>query len=167
MSKNLTDSRKRWLQYKKDNPFGTKWRFIRSHIFNRFKSYANRKLNGCGWMFEDGSFEHNLWKLHHCEIEEMERIYTWRIHKYEETHGRGNFKPTEELRSIFEEYLHKAYILYKKTLVFHDYHCYYRGEVKFYLSWFEKNIKKIDSYKNNGNETQNASVRCGEIEKKD
>ena len=116
MSKNLTYSRKKWLQYKKEDPFGMKRRFVRDFIFRRFYSYANTKLNDSGWMFEENSDTHKLWKLYYVKLEEVNRIYCYKLSEYEKKHGRYNFKPTEELREIFKWYLNKNFELYQEAL---------------------------------------------------
>ena len=142
MSRHLTERRQKWLKSKKEDPFGLKVRFIRDFIFSDFRSYANQRLNEVGWMFAEGSRDHQLWKLYHCELEEMNRLHCYKIKMYQEKHGRYNFKPTAELREIFSEYLHRAYELYKKTLEF----CYHNtlGERDYYIAWFEKNIKRLE-----------------------
>ena len=136
-----TERRTKWLKYKKEDPIGMKVRFIRDYIFRDFRSYANSTLNWCGWLFEEGSYEHKLWKLYHCDLEELEHIHSYKMKVYQEKHGR-DFYPTDELREIFLSYLHSAHILYKKTLYLHQ--PMNRGQVEFYLSWFEKNIRKFE-----------------------
>lgn len=137
-----TDRRTRLLTCKNENPFGMKARFVRDFVFRGFKSYANSQLNYCGWLFEDGSYNHKLWKLYHCDIEENERFYGYRMKMYEEKYGRNNFQPTFELRDIFLDYLKRSYDLYKQTLKLHQ--PMKQSQAEFYLSWFEKNIKKYD-----------------------
>ena len=134
-----TERRYKWLTYKKEDPFGMKVRFVRDFIFREFRSYANSHLNCVGWLFEEGSYNHKLWKLHHCDIEEINHIYAYRMKVYQEKYGR-DLHPTIELRQIFLDYLHRSYDLYKRTLELHKpMNCAQYG---FYVSWFEKNIKK-------------------------
>lgn len=138
-----SERRTKWLKYKKEDPFGMKARFIRDFIFRKFRSYANMTLNWCGWLFEEGSYEQKLWKLYHCDLEELEHIHGYKMKVYQEKHGR-DFYPTDELREIFLSYLHRSYILFKKTLEFYPMH---PSERDFYISWFEKNIRKYESIK--------------------
>lgn len=147
MSKNLTDGRKKWLQYKKEDPFGMKQRFIRDFMFRRFCSYANSKLNECGWKFEDNSDTHKLWKLYHAKLEEVNCIYSYKLSEYEKEHGRYNFKPTEELREIFKWYLNRNFELYQEALKLGYWSCMHHRERDFYLSWFKKNLKKLETHK--------------------
>ena len=148
MSKNLTNRRKKWLQYKKEDPFGMKVRFVRDFIFRRFHSYANSELNHCGWMFEENSYMHQLWKLHYVKVEEVNRIYAYKLSEYENKYGRYNFKPNEELREIFNWYLNRNFELYQEALKLTSWSCMHHGERDFYLSWFKKNLKKLETYKN-------------------
>ena len=140
MQKELTERRNKTLKAKKEMPFQMKVRFIRDFIFRKFKAYANYKLNECGWQFDEDSVEHRLWKLFHCDMEEIERLYYGKLKIYQEVHGRNNFKPTEELREIFAFYLIRAFNLYCQSLKF----CQPKNprECYFYISWFVKNIKK-------------------------
>lgn len=137
----MTENREYWLKYKKENPIAAKLRFIRDFIFRDFRSYANSQLNCCGWLFEEGSYNHKLWKLYHCDLEEIERLHGYRISVYQKNHSRFDFKITPELKQIFLTYLHDVHILYKKTLELHQPN---RGQYEFYLSWFEKNIRKFE-----------------------
>lgn len=137
----MTEHREHWLKYKKDDPFGMKTRFIRDFIFRDFKSYANSQLNCCGWLFEEGSYNHKLWRLYRCDLEEIERLHGYRMKVYQEKYGR-DFYPTQELRQIFLIYLHDAYEVYKRTLTLHQ--PMKLSQCKFYLSWFEKNIRKFE-----------------------
>lgn len=162
MSKNLTDSRKHCLQYKKENPFGMKQRFIRDFIFRRFRSYANNTLNECGWMFAENSDMHKLWRLYHVKLEEVNRIYCHKLKEYQEKHGRNNFKPTEELRETFKWYLERMFELYKEALKCGHWCVLHHGERDFYLSWFEKNIKKLNEYVKQGEEIQKNGT-AGEV----
>ena len=131
-----TERRYKQLAYKKEDPFGMKIRFIREYIFRDFRSYANSHLNASGWLFAEGSYDHKLWKLYHCDLEEIERLYGYKMRIYEEKHGR-DMSPTPELRNIFVFYLTKAYDLYKQSLQLHFPKSSQRD---FYVSWFEKNI---------------------------
>ena len=133
-----TERRQKWLKYKKEDPFGMKARFIRTDVFKDFRSYANSHLNACGWMFAEGSYTHKLWKLYHCDLEEIERLYRYKMEIYQEKHGR-DFSPTLELKEIFMFYLTRAYDLYKQSLYLH---LPKSSQREFYLSWFEKNIRK-------------------------
>lgn len=143
MGRYMSDRRKKRLQYKKEDPLGMKIRFIRDFIFGEFKHYANSQLNNCGWQFEEGSYNHKLWKLYHCDLEEIEKINGYKWNEYEKKHGRFNLYPTIELRQIFLDYLHRSYDLYKRTLKLHKpMNC---AQYSFYLSWFEKNFKKYDN----------------------
>lgn len=140
MSRRLTEGRKILVKAKKKSPFNMKMRFIRDFIFRKFKTYANYKLNECGWQFDEDSFEHRLWKLFRCDIEEIERLYYGKLKKYQEVHGRNNLEPTEELRAIFAFYLIRAFGLYCQSLKF--YQPKNPRERDFYMAWFAKNIKK-------------------------
>lgn len=140
MSKHLTENRKKWLEYKRKDPFGMKYRFIRSFIFGGFRSHANCELNSCGWMFDENSHKHGMWKLYHCDLEEVDRIYNYKLDAYQKRHGYNNFSPTPELRKIFLYYLERTYELYQQSLQFH--HPKTVAERDFHLSWFRKNIKK-------------------------
>ena len=133
-----TERRQKWLTYKKEDPFGMKARFIRADVFKDFRSYACSHLNACGWMFAEGSYDHKLWKLYHCDLEEIERLYSYKMRIYEEKHSK-DMSPTLELREIFMSYLTKAYDLYKQSLYLHSPKS---SQCEFFLSWFEKNIKK-------------------------
>ena len=139
----MTEHREYWLKYKKENPIVAKVHFIRDFIFRDFRSYANSQLNGCGWLFEEGSYNHKLWRLYHCDLEEIERINGYKWNEYEKKYGRFNLYPTIELRQIFLDYLHRSYDLYKRTLELHQ--PMKLSQCNFYLSWFEKNIKKYDN----------------------
>lgn len=137
-----TERRIKWLTYKKEDPFGMKARFIRADVFKDFRIYANSQLNSCGWLFEEGSYDHKLWKLYHCDLEEIEHLYGYKMKLYHEKYGRDTY-PTPELRDIFLSYLTKAYELYKLSLNLHQ--PMNSGQCEFYISWFEKNIKKYES----------------------
>lgn len=134
-----TERRYKWLAFKKEDPFGVKARFIRDFIFRDFESYACSHLNACGWMFAEGSYSHKLWKLYHCDLEEIEHIYRYKVSIYVEKHHR-NLSPTSELREIFMYYLTKTCDLYKESLNLHK--PINNLQQTFFLSWFEKNIKK-------------------------
>ena len=136
---NKTERRHKWLEFKKKDPFGAKVQFIRNYIFSEFRSYANFHLNANGWLFAEGSYSHKLWKLYHCDIEELNHIYGYKMNEYQTKH-RKDFYPTDELRKIFIYYLNNSYVLYKKTLELHQ--PMKTSQCDFYLSWFEKNIQK-------------------------
>ena len=51
--KKITERRRKWLDYKKEDPLGMKVRFVENFVFRKFRSSANATLNNCGWQFEE------------------------------------------------------------------------------------------------------------------
>lgn len=139
MSRNLTESRKKWLEEKKKDPIGMKVRFIRDVIFRKFSIRACSRLNECGWQFAENSDDHRLWKLYHCDMEELERLWGFRYCNCYMAARPGD-PPINEMREIFDWYLPKAYELYKRSL--HWYSGLTPDEQCFYDRWFKNTLKK-------------------------
>ena len=137
--KKITERRRKWLNYKKEDPLGMKVRFVENFVFSKFRSSANATLNNCGWQFEENDNMHKLWRLYHCDLEEMYRIYHTKVNKYSIAHNR-DMTPTDELLGIFSWYLTRAYELFKRSL---QYTSMMPNEREYYENWFKKNLKKL------------------------
>ena len=139
MNRNITESRKFWLEQKKKDSIGMKVRFICDTVFRKFRHFANMRLNECGWQFAENSDDHRLWKLYHCDLEELERLCGFRCRNCYMA-ARPADPPVNEMREIFDWYLPKAYELYKRSL--HWYTGLKPAERHFYDKWFENTLKK-------------------------
>ena len=135
----LTERRQKWLKCKKENPISMKVRFMRNFVFRKFRSYANCTLNNCGWQFEENSEMHKLWKLYHCDMEELERLWSTKFGKCCMSYRPGE-PPIQETSKLFAWLLPRAYKLWQETQKF--YHAMNPSERDYYEAWFQKNLKK-------------------------
>ena len=135
----LSERRQKWLEYKKQDPIGMKVRFVRDFVFRKFRSHANSVLNNCGWQFEENSDMHKMWKLYHCDLEELERLYASKCNKCYMSH-RPEYPPISETKVLFAWYLPRAYKLWQDSQKF--YYGMSTEEKEYYESWFRKNLKK-------------------------